>query len=696
MSSENNLASIVDREQAEDAWEGFFGRFYSNEIPLGVKVEFDPSVREFKPRENKHAKNYRPFKEEEGKEEVRTDHSDDFDDFLNGKTVKIPESVILDEITLNEVEAAISNGDFSADIFKKIDHIYYALWLFKQDKITRQQMSTILATWQVSSLVENNQRFKILDEEGNFTPEAIGILIPIINANSYHGELTPEQLERFRLLIMTAPPSEQLFHIADPIEGLVRKNNLKQLGAALQKNKAWYRVNLDKESSKDIHLSFGTMDALQIAIHGVHGAAAARTVLGKVGINAVKEGVEYYYRPTAIDIPQSGVVPTTKGIHGYAETPMPVVTAHDIFHTRLHNTIPPEFHLMLNHMTQIISKHTHQNWSKLLWELVDREYHSFQRKPVQLSADNGAENFVNLFAYAKSRRSKLLHGNELTEEVIAIVYDMVKNKDVWKKMFKVNIDDLSQPYDFYIQKMQQFIKLHKNDKSNEIFNFKFRCFCTAENTEEYQYMCHLIDDESLIKQLQFVKLKAEPNKNHTILEYTDSAGNKLEVKNANMEQIFSPLIKKKFANGNELDVTALNRELSVLLSKFKSFGWFGNEVSEELLDASLKKFPSLEEKLFLLESCHYEVMLAKNYSRRNPNWDQFFSFMRNPLTDSQQKHQSQILYKVTEVIEEHVKDMSFKEKNEFMWGLEKRNSKSNIYEDILAHNRGYYVNYDFM
>jgi hypothetical protein len=271
---------------------------------------------------------------------------------------------------------------------------------------------------------------------------------------------------------------------------------------------------------------------------------------------------------------------------------------------------------------------------------------------------------------------------------------MVRNKELWEKMFKVKIDDLSDPYDFYIRKMQQFIVTNAIDDGAELFNFKFQCFCLAENDEEYQYMLDLLEEETLKGQLKFVKLKKVPYKNFTMMEYTDESGVKTKVNRSTLEVIFSSMIKKKFANEKELDVPALNEELKRnVLSKFKSFSSSKNEVSGELLDASIAKCNSLEEKLFLLEACHYEVMLASNYSRRNPNWDKFFSFMRNPLTASQQKHENQIFEKIADVLREHIKDMTFEKKKEFLWNLGKRNSKLNIYDDILAHNRGYFAHH---
>ena len=65
--------------------------------------------------------------------------------------------------------------------------------------------------------------------------------------------------------------------------------------------------------------------------------------------------------------------------------------------------------------------------------------------------------------------------------------------------------------------------------------------------------------------------------------------------------------------------------------------------------------------------------------------------MRNPLTASQQVHQNQIFSKITQVVTKHLQNLPPYLQNEFLWELIKRNSKLNIYEDILAHNRGYYA-----
>ncbi|MCW8398628.1 hypothetical protein OQJ26_07475 [Legionella sp. PATHC038] len=50
------LSEIGTVEDANAAWQSFFGRFFSPEIPPGVDVTFDPTVRVFVPRENKNAR----------------------------------------------------------------------------------------------------------------------------------------------------------------------------------------------------------------------------------------------------------------------------------------------------------------------------------------------------------------------------------------------------------------------------------------------------------------------------------------------------------------------------------------------------------------------------------------------------------------------------------------------------------------
>jgi hypothetical protein len=687
-----NRSKISTLTDARDAWETFFGRFFSSEIPAKVAVDFDPKIREFKPREDEKAKfnppkfpNFIPDKEFKQRfpqspdyDDHRTSHSDDFDDFLNGNTVKIPGNIELDQKTLDLVESEILKGNFSFPYFNDIHHIYYSLWLFKQNKITRQQMGTILAMW----YVPNKKVFNILDSRGKFTREARNILIPLLKYTAY-TKLTEEDLERFRLLIMAAPKSEQIFYLSE-----FEPFDTSSLRYGLYNKNTWY-ITKHENAQKNVFLSFGAIDGLQIAKHGVHRAAASRPTVGKIAIETIRSGVEYNSRPTAISIPDSGIEPQTKGIHEHPETPMPVVTAHDMHHSRLHNTIPPEFHMMINHMSQIISNHTKQRWSKLLWEFTDREFYFFlvesekaEKKSMELTEDTGAHFFEKMFAVTDPKIVFPVLSNQLTDEAISIIWDMIKKPNVWKDLFKVDVKKLSDPYKLYLEKMERFIKISdiKNNCPPELFNLKFRLYCTASNDKIYQMMLGLIDNE-ILKELKFIKLpkKYEELKNHTVLAF----GN-CKINGTNTAKLIPLLVERKF--------DAIRSESIELLKKFKTRTEKSlDEINHGFLDNSLRSYKSFEQKLLFLEVCRDEIIKARNYSRTNPNWDKFFSFFRgDSLTKSQKKHMKIVDEKIIQVISEHANKnkMNHQEVSEFLRYLKMRNPKTaHLYENLVPYEK---------
>ncbi len=122
--SNHGLFEITKLEEARQAWEIFFNRFYSPELSKQVNVEFDPKQREFIPRKLNKLKN-KNFAWDEGTssdDDQPTFHSDDFDDFLNGNTVKIPRE--LNEADLKQVEEAILQGDYKNERFKNKNTIF--------------------------------------------------------------------------------------------------------------------------------------------------------------------------------------------------------------------------------------------------------------------------------------------------------------------------------------------------------------------------------------------------------------------------------------------------------------------------------------------------------------------------------------------------------------------------------------------
>ena len=766
------IAEIESLEDAQAAWEGFFGRFFSPEIPEDVDVSFNAELRKFTPREGYdvylmsvasfnqlNTPGEKPYliKDDQGKYQIwgykenkwqltdlghlelnfewkqnqnifispkdkifnalkkghtpegkhnakyqhplkrrgRTYHSDDFDDFLNGNQVTIPDGMSLTQKSLDIVEEAIREGNYEAPCFSDKSHLFYALWLFKQNKITRQQFTTILARAQVIRAgTPIKKMFRIVDEQGQFTEEAKTILLPILKNSAYGGGLTDWHLERFRLLMQAAPKSEQIFYISKSNPGIISEWG-NQLGDALERNKAWYVIRAGFDAKEDTHLSFGAIEGLQIATSGIYGAAANRAKIGKVDINTVKEGVEYFYRPTAISIAGSGVEATTKGIHDYAYSPMPAVTVHDVFHARLHNTIPPEFHMMLNHMYYLASQHTKLPWSKVLWELMDREFHRFQYRSINLDSPQlGAKLFVELFSSPGIQYDHpLLIDGTLSDEGVAIVWNMVNQPEIWKKLYKVDIDSLGEPYKKHIIKMKGFAQKFEDDKDEhpKLINLKYRLFRTT-STADYQQLKKLIDSlkEDLLNNDKGKLLFGKTKTNRVVLKFGIPKGETYQIITENTAKNFIPILADKYlfqGVNNQL----IQQELNMLSPKWGSIHK-GHQISKENIDVWLQKFSSFGEKLRFLEKCCEEILKSDAYTRRHATIDNMFSFLKNPLTTSQRQHVRLLQEKMQELINERVDELkdNQEELDEFKWLMENRDSK-------LAHlsTKRFYLHLDF-
>ncbi|HHT0594484.1 TPA: hypothetical protein ACTXXA_003028 [Legionella anisa] len=706
------LTQIVTLKDAQDVWESFQGRFFSPEIPTGVEVKFDPDLPQFNPREKKDAKYKHPGFPDKvtGKLPVdpdRTLHSDDFDDFLNGNIIKIPGHIKLTKEGLEQVAEAIKEGKYDDDALKQEAHTFYALWLFKLNRITRQQMTTILARAQIPQEYPLKETFPILDSKGEFTTEAWQIWIPAVAKSTYGEKFTKESLTVFlnqlKLLVQAAPKSEQVFFLSEENPNIVNPTH-RELGNALAINRAWHQTEyLGKKY--DLHFSFGMIEALQIVQHGVNGAAASRAKLGKVGIDDVREGVEYYYRPTAISMANSGVEATTKGIHGYTESPMPAVTAHDTFHSKLHNTIRPEFHMMLNHMKQVISKQTKQKWSKTMWELVDREFHSFQYKSIKdLTPKKGAEIFVNMlhrddddkaFLFKHSGTyAQVVDWDELSDDGFPMVWDMVNHSDVWKKLYKIDIDYLGFPYAPLIEQMRVFQKaVGSEHKHPEILALKYHFFRTTSSNTEFKKICSLLDslgDNLIVKQgekttdkdqkLVFGKYAVGEDKNITILKFKDF-GKETLINDKSVKNLLPTLMKmhlaEKFGAKND---GAVQVALGQVSTEFKSIHQ-KSTFSKDMLKQSIDKLPSAMAKIDFLEACYEQIIHSKGYTRRHATADNLFSFFKNPLTTSQREHIILLKEKLNEIITESQQGLPEEESKQLNWCMKNSSNLFNCNTD---------------
>lgn len=688
MSGNDGFVEISTQKEAIDAWESFFGRFFSPAVPPGVDIKFNPELRQFIPRAKKDAKYKHPGFQDKETEQLpidpdRTLHSDDFDDFLNGNTVTIPDHIILNGEGLEQVAKAIEKGDFENEALKKEDHTFYALWLFKQNRITRQQMTTLLARAQIPQEYPLVETFHIFDDRGQLTKEAEKLWLPAVEKGWYGKHPIKEQRKQLLELISTAPKSEQIFFISKDNPKIVSPRR-RELGNILLTNNSWHRTKY-KQEQYDLHFSFGVIEALQIVNGGINGAAASRAKLGKIGIDTVKEGVEFYYRPTAISIPGSGVEATTEGIHGFAYTPMPVATAHDVHHAKIHNTIPPEFHMALNHMNQIISRHTKQKWSKTMWELVDREFAAFYKQEINLdSPEDGAKFFMKMLRGSSIGQRFLFPHFKLSDDGFAIFWNMVNESDVWKKLYKIDIDELNYPYSEFIKGIRLFKQAIGSEQKerSELLTLKYRYFLVTSQAE-FQRICELLDSleaKSLLdKSLVFGKYTRGTNKNLTILKLENS-GKKELIHESSVKKLIPRLVNMEFISKfGEKNDQAVESELQKISGAFKNT-YKNSQFSKELLKDSIEKFPSITAKLDFLEACYEEIIHSKGYTRQHAIADSIFSFFKNPLTTSQRKHIVLLKETLNELVNEYQRGNNLNSEaiKTLHWYMENRGSNLSI------------------
>jgi hypothetical protein len=643
----DEIAPITNCEEAREAWALFFNRFYSPEIPPDVDVSFKSDLKKFTPRADKSKK---------------TDHSDDFEDFLNGQTIEIPDYMKLKKRGLKKARYKILNG-ISDD---SLEHVYYALWLFKQNQITRQQMATILARAQVPNEYPVVYTFNIFEDNGKLTREFLDLLTPVIQRSWFSAtsqNLSREKFERFLWLLNQMPQSEQMFFLSEHNPQII--NDAKNtLGNALQRNLSWHQIKYNGETY-DIHLSFGIIEAMQIAESGFNGAAANPIYLGILSIDTIKAGIEKNFRPTAISIPESKVQAPSDNIHGWSDTPLPVVTQHDVFHAKLHNTIPPSFHLMLNHLNQILIQHTNRPWSKTAWALVDREFILFFNKKLILdSPKSGAHIFMMLFEYYEKQAIYLFRDSSaefLNDDGFAIFWDMVNEPQLWKKLFWIDTNQFEKPFSGHLNEIKQFKEQVGAQEPSEILTLKYRFFRMYPNTKEFKLICELIDDLAknsklkleFKKEAQICQKIRQDIKNITTLYL----GN-VPVYEMNLHKILPQLVNLNLGDSGDNIIPTDSEEF---FKQFKSIHRInGSTFSKESLEAFLKNIPSNRQKLEFLETCYTKICESEHYTRRHVRLDSFFSWIRNDLTTSQRTHINILKNQYREIFKEYTHEWFIK------------------------------------
>lgn len=693
----NGIFEIKDEISAKDAWELFFGRFYSPEIPEHIKkdITFAPDIRVFEPRGNRSSKNNPADLSEYPQIDLdRTLHSDDFDDFLNGHTIKIDAQYELSQKEFEIVKQAIADGNWNAAIFNNEKHIFYALWLFKLNQITRQQMATVLARHEAAKISETEyaiDAYRILDDQGNFTEEAKNILFPIL-AKSYTAKFTDAHKERFRLLMNTAPKSEQVFFLSKDVGCNIIKNR-PSLGYAMSELGAWYQTEKDNVNY-DVHLSFAAIEAQQIAVHGVYHACANRAILGILTKDDIERGIESNNRGTAVSIgiESAGITMPIENLHGFAESAVPIVTAHDIYHAKRHGVIADEFHRAMSHLKQIIRQQTGIEWSSLLWEIVDRDFRTYNGLNFKVNGDNSIafnrlifgdlKNYM--FTHSAEWKDKIIclsENSQLSSEGLLILWDMINNKQTWEKAYTVNIDTIdSIPgviyYNYHspIAEVKQFCKLVGADRVDpRIINLKYHAYCSVQTQNKAKHFNKINESINAVtqdllndKNFRFVKIKKDKKNQKRyciVLKYRDQIFDKSNIKDFIWRYSYKNKLGAIMGVNFNHTVPDLNQDIKKFDEKLFYQG-ANDSLAKNDLD-NLRGFQNLalSAKIFCLENWYDKVKESKKYRRKHPVFDSVFSYFKNPLTAHQRQHVAILQNKMREVIEEYINESQVSSEN---------------------------------
>jgi hypothetical protein len=266
---------------------------------------------------------------------------------------------------LKALKTALDQGNWNAPIFsdETIPYVYLAMALFDAGAITQQQIYTILERFQTfkdKGSYEHRGTFKILNSDGEFTPETFKILIPAITHSI--EEFSERHFQAFKLLVATLPLSEQIFYTSS-FGTFNPKSENKSLTRVLFKLKSLYYWN-----NEFIYLSSGVHDALGITLYGLKEYVRPMLKLGKQSLDDIEEGVRSLSRYSATYYPDSYQY---NSVHDYNNITPKEATEHDKYHSQLMCKIPKDILSAFLRMVDISRAVTKLAWSKEIWSWID-------------------------------------------------------------------------------------------------------------------------------------------------------------------------------------------------------------------------------------------------------------------------------------------------------------------------------------
>ncbi len=366
---------------------------------------------------------------------------------------------------LSSLLQAIRSGNWDDMIFEDKTIPQLAMSLYAASQITQQQIYSILEHHQIKKELKINKTYQILDENNQFTPEAMKYLSKVFKNRRYLKPLSDEKIEEFRLLISTLPSSERVFYTSN-------------LGSVENESLGKRLVVLDSIYMKDnelIHLTSGARDALGIARFGENEYVRAMLRLGKQTVHDIEHGVKKQARYTAISYPETESY--SDGLHDWQNVTPFEATSHDFYHMNVMSSIPKNLLRGIWRFIDLTREKTGINMSKEIWDWIDADFNFtfYNNNNIQSGTDDldltqSTALFCNILRHETSagnntppERTFFYHNPwswSPTVLSITVYLDMIKNKDEWLKI-GINPDLLTDPFKEhlgYIKKIYPIIQ----------------------------------------------------------------------------------------------------------------------------------------------------------------------------------------------------------------------------------------------
>lgn len=453
-------SKIQTIQHAQDLWERF-NQKYTNLIP-GIsdtkKLRYEkklsdeePAAKKYEDVDIRRARILQRFWQRKRAQDtlipinLNGNHHGNFKHLVNQQPIK--RSLNAQKQAL--LQEAMVNAHWDAPIFKDDTLPQLAMSLFASGKITQQQVYSILERAQTIQDYAYEKTYSILDENNQFTPEAKELLIKKIQHLKYLNPLSAQQLETFRLLILTLPPSERFFYTTS----YHRWNNLHSLAHRLYHLDAVYLI-----SNQVLNLSCGARDALGLARFGEE-YVRPMPRLGKLSVDDIEHGVVHAARYAALGYPETQAYGDV--LHGWSNVNHFEAISHDIYHGHIMSLIPSNLLKALQRFASITRNQTGHRWSKEIWDWIDGDFNHFFHNRIQTNNFNSRKTttlFCDMLMYGTgSTKPEYIQGGYLTQTHLstssfeltlhgAMIYlDMIQNQSEWLKL-NINPNYLGSPF----------------------------------------------------------------------------------------------------------------------------------------------------------------------------------------------------------------------------------------------------------